>query len=319
MNFEDFDTKNLKIDNIRILRKLKKEKKYEEIRIIAKIENTEKIYRNFFITFALKTNDLIYLNYLFNSEKFKNLITVDFNMDKINGVIRKYATIENVKIIFYPRGIISRKTMLLFHEYRFYYTLLTRCDLFDQFLTYSPSIIIMSNIIRHTSTIDLNNWVKICNNYTKCFELIPDYSLIYRNIEELYLYLIAIGYGKKIDPLNNINIHIQIVLNNWYYLDMDNFFSKYEKFKSKVYYLDLSIKKILSKKPKTVYDICNDIINNSTKNNCFSAHKYDIMIIFQKMSEIDKTIFRNLVNESNFRDSHKKYLINRSYLRHGQR
>lgn len=279
-------------DNFLILKKLEQENKFKEIKIIAKIGNTEKIYWDFFIIFALKTNDLIYLNHLVNDEKFLNL---GYRISNLYN----YITLENAKIIFYPEGKITERTIKILADNRSLF--LTYRDLFDQFLTYSPTPKDMSIIIRRSLKIDINNWVKICNNYGECFDLIPNHVLNYTNIEELYLNLIAIGRGNKIYPLGYIKT--EIVLNNWIYFDMDNYYSDC---------INIVGIKILSKSPKTVYNICNNIINSCSEIDCFKSHRFDLMTVFRDMCETNKTIFENLVKKSNFDAYHKKYLLDRA-------
>lgn len=299
MNVAEFEKmgRNFKFKNYHdkneILKKLYVEGRIEGIRIIGKFQNNEIEHYHNFLECAIMSNDFEYLRYLSTDEKFNKAIPRLHLLPSFN--------LEVLKILCYPNNQITEKTIIIFGRYTDF--LLENCDLFDQFLSYKPKIKDLSMMIRRVRKINLDNWYKICNNYSECFNLIPNYTLSFHNINELIQPLICVGFGNKIN-LNNLSR--ELLIDNWFYLDLDNYFKTRDNFKT----FD-----IFPEKPEIVFNICSNIISRSNEKHCFIYHKKDLEKIFEQMSETNKTIFRNLVVGSKFSNSYKKYLLNRTNLR----
>lgn len=266
-------------------------KKFDEIYALKKSKIILLKHYNFYVDFCIERKDLEMLEYLCNDEIFEHLEINKrfFNLD-----------IEITKLIFYRKNKINIDLIIRNQ-------ILEYCDLFDQFLTYNPDSLMVSKLITRSdfNKIDIGNWLKIISKFPDCFSFIEDRKLWLHSDESLYIHLFGIGYGHKIDP---IFLSVQFVLDNWFYLDMDNYINGDENF-----FRGHNIIKILAKSPKSLLDLYSNISNKSENKRCFDDHRYYIMKIFTKMKEEDKNIFRELLKTSSLDESRKKFLSNRSY------
>lgn len=272
--------------NIEIFEKLCEEGRNEEIKMIGKIENNEVDNYHHFLKYAIVSKDFEYLKYL-TGEKF-------IDQKIIIGFLPEF-DLEIAKILLYPNDQITQKTTRTFGNF-----LLNNCDFFDQFLSYNPKMEYLGEMIVRARKINLDNWYKICNNYSECFNFIRNHTLELDNMDELIQPLICAGFGKKIKPEY---LSDELVFNNWFYLDLDKYFGRKDDFYMVNIYL---------KKPEIVFKICSNIISQSNnKKNCFHLdHKRDLTDIFRLMSKTNKAIFRKLIIESNFKH-HKEYLLSK--------
>lgn len=302
MNFDDFvikftNSKQMLYEDFNFLRNLLNERKFYKIKILSEIQRKYNDCNMIFVEAAIISNDL---------EQLRNLS--QRNITHFYETILNKLNLKTSQILFYPKNKITENTIRIFQNSRNF--ILENCDYFDQFLSYNPTKENMADIIRFSSSVNIDNWCKICYNYSECFELINDRSLNFINSDELILHLISIGYGRKINPL--IHLNTKLIFENWYYLDMDKFFSNWRYFGNRT---DFKLEKIFTEKPEIVFNICSNIILNSKFKSCFSERKRALENIFSKMNEANRNIFRNLVINSNFNDSRKKYLLNRTFFR----